>query len=481
MLTCSKQCYRGTGVSPYEWQELRDKITFSIGKQTRREREVTIRTRLAIALKEKSAERIAKHVPLTFKEEFSLTDGKAVMVDLCETCYMNLYHTQSKRTFQSWKADEKMKRFQNSVLSGAIGMGTMKSKRKRNYMGAQYANVLDADKACAGKGLDDTELRALCVPDNDASRQAFRWMTKFFKKYCEKPPNLTTTQQLPSLYTKGSIYKMMVQQLESEESTDEHAVISEEAFLDLWLATYPNVRITKFISVCGKCDPCAWLHEREELFKGEDELEIIQQFANFHKIFIHLEKDAYYDNRQLAKDYPTKYMSLIIDGMSQSHCALPHKANKVTYKKKVTQHIQGAKQHYFSKSLYRTFPHVKADTNLACHVLLREIERRQEHCLENNIAMPNILFVRIDGGSENANKVFYALCEQLVRDGVFEEIEVARLPVGHTHEDIDALFGVLWRALQNKTIMTPQDWEAMARKAFRPRIRLFSRKRKSDE
>lgn len=64
-----------------------------------------------------------------------------------------------------------------------------------------------------------------------------------------------------------------------------------------------------------------------------------------------------------------------------------------------------------------------------------------------------------------------------MRDGVFEEIEVARLPVGHTHEDIDALFGVLWRALQNKTIMTPQDWEAMARKAFRPRIR----KRKSDE
>lgn len=233
---------------------------------------MTIRTRLAIALKEKSAERIAKHVPLTFKEEFSMTDGKAVMVDLCETCYMTLYHTQSKRTFQAWKADEKMKRFQNSVLSGAIGMGTMKSKRKRNYMGAQYANVLDADKACAGKGLDDTELRALCVPDNDASRQAFRWMTKFFKKYCEKPPNLTTTQQLPSLYTKGSIYKMMVQQLESEESTDEHAVISQEAFLDLWLATYPNVRITKFISVCGKCEPCAWLHEREELFKGEDEL-----------------------------------------------------------------------------------------------------------------------------------------------------------------------------------------------------------------
>jgi hypothetical protein len=39
---------------------------------------------------------------------------------------------------------------------------------------------------------------------------------------------------------------------------------------------------------------------------------------------------------------------------------------------------------------------------------------------------------------------------------VFDRIEVARLPVGHTHEDIDAMFGVLWRATRGQTIMTPQ-------------------------
>ncbi len=52
-------------------------------------------------------------------------------------------------------------------------------------------------------------------------------------------------------------------------------------------------------------------------------------------------------------------------------------------------------------------------------------------------------------------------------EGVFDHIEVARLPVGHTHEDIDALFGVLWRAAQGKTIITPQEWEEMARATFR--------------
>jgi hypothetical protein len=56
--------------------------------------------------------------------------------------------------------------------------------------------------------------------------------------------------------------------------------------------------------------------------------------------------------------------------------------------------------------------------------------------------------------------------EYLVKEGVFDRIDVSRLPVGHTHEDIDAMFGVLWRAAQGKTIVTPQQWKEMAISAF---------------
>ena len=96
-----------------------------------------------------------------------------------------------------------------------------------------------------------------------------------------------------------------------------------------------------------------------------------------------------------------------------------------------------------------------------------EIEARLQHCFDNDLEMPSILFLQVDGGCENTSHTFHALCEQLVRDGVFKEIHVNRLPVGHTHEDIDALFGVLWRGLQNKTLMTPQEWEEAAKNCFR--------------
>ena len=80
------------------------------------------------------------------------------------------------------------------------------------------------------------------------------------------------------------------------------------------------------------------------------------------------------------------------------------------------------------------FPHIKSGSNVACEVLLHEIERRQNYYISNGIPFPRVLLLQIDGGPENTSKTFYALCEHLVRQGVFDKVEAARLPVGHTHE-----------------------------------------------
>lgn len=38
--------------------------------------------------------------------------------------------------------------------------------------------------------------------------------------------------------------------------------------------------------------------------------------------------------------------------------------------------------------------------------------------------------------------------------------------MGHTHEDIDALFGILWKKAQQQTLMTPQAWKRMCLASF---------------
>ena len=225
--------------------------------------------------------------------------------------------------------------------------------------------------------------------------------------------------------------------------------------------------ILRYCQVSGKCFTCHAIYERLEVFGSERDLEAIRYLCGVHKLFIEKQRLAYMMRRQRAQEHPELFMSVIIDGMSQDHCILPYYAGKAQSSKTVLkQKISGAKQHGFFKTFYRTTPITDTGSNLACEVLMLEIEQRMDYCIANDLAFPKHLSIQIDGGPENTSKVFYALCEHLVRIGVFDQIEVSRLPVGHTHEDIDALFGVIWRACQQKTIISPQAWETIVLSAF---------------
>jgi len=86
--------------------------------------------------------------------------------------------------------------------------------------------------------------------------------------------------------------------------------------------------------------------------------------------------------------------------------------------------------------MYRTFSNITEDSNLAMHCLLLQIEDRLERNKNHNppLPLPPVLFVQLDGGSENINKYMMCLLELLVSQKVFKKIYLNRLPVGHTHE-----------------------------------------------
>ena len=58
------------------------------------------------------------------------------------------------------------------------------------------------------------------------------------------------------------------------------------------------------------------------------------------------------------------------------------------------------------------------------------------------------------------------ICEIIVACHVCTEIVFTRLPVGHTHEDIDAKFGVLWVHFRLKPVLSPQQYEKEIKAAF---------------
>jgi len=126
------------------------------------------------------------------------------------------------------------------------------------------------------------------------------------------------------------------------------------------------------------------------------------------------------------------------------------------------QHLQGVLNHGRNFTIYRTFHNIINDSNLQIHCFLLSLEStlRAEHKL------PDTVYYQVDGGSENIAKVVHLICELIIARRLTKKIVLSRLMVGHTHEDIDARFGVIWSSIRQEHVLSPQMYASMIRRSF---------------
>ena len=102
--------------------------------------------------------------------------------------------------------------------------------------------------------------------------------------------------------------------------------------------------------------------------------------------------------------------------------------------------------------MYRSFANTLSDTNLALHCFLLQLE---QHIYDHD-SLPDVIYFQIDGGSENANSTTLAMCELMIARRLTKRIYITRLPVGHTHEDLDAKYGHIWKNVRCDQLLSPQ-------------------------
>jgi hypothetical protein len=222
------------------------------------------------------------------------------------------------------------------------------------------------------------------------------------------------------------------------------------------------VKVREYKAVSGKCDVCASLtNMRRQKLDHATRGYIVRLFA-LHRSMYMGERLSYYLRRNDALLMPSAYLSLIADGMQQSHCILPWQGNQNTFSNTLSQHLQGVLLHGRSIEIFRTFHNIVNTSNLSIHCLLfaLELTLRIEHKL------PNTIYYQIDGGSENTSRNVLGICELLVARGLCKKVVLTRLPVGHTHEDIDSKFAVIWKRLRDKFILTPQHYGSCVQSAL---------------
>ncbi|CAM6082151.1 unnamed protein product [Calypogeia fissa] len=82
------------------------------------------------------------------------------------------------------------------------------------------------------------------------------------------------------------------------------------------------------------------------------------------------------------------------------------------------------------------------------------------HVGESSISfrpLPRHLTLQMDNsGKDNKNQIVMAFCSNLVGRGVFETVQLSFLMVGHTHEDVDALFSQVSKQVKHKEVATLQ-------------------------
>ena len=84
----------------------------------------------------------------------------------------------------------------------------------------------------------------------------------------------------------------------------------------------------------------------------------------------------------------------------------------------------------------------------------------------NGGTLPDTVYYQIDGGSENSAKVMFGLAELFIAKRLLKQLVLTRLPVGHTHEDIDAKFAKIWVRVRQQHVATMSAYKKLIEEAL---------------
>jgi len=282
--------------------------------------------------------------------------------------------------------------------------------------------------------------------DSKATEAAEVWLKNQIDILGESDP-VTGHTYLPPL-TKFELYK----QYSRDHELISQPVVSPAQFYKIWSARYSFARVPK-TKLLGKCQWCC--EQLDSLRKAGtcEKREAIRREWRKHIDFCREERKVYNARVKQASE-SSEFLSVVLDGMDQLKTCPPIfsvKGKDDDSCTKLKVRLMGAIVHgketkkygYFLTSEYLT------DSNVSIECLKRTLE----HIGLDNL--PHTLYLQLDNTSkDNKNKKVFSFLASLVKKNIFKRVVVSFLPVGHTHCDIDALFGCFSRKLKKCETLT---------------------------
>ena len=309
-----------------------------------------------------------------------------------------------------------------------------------------------------GVDLIPHQIGSMRLPLTEKSMMCSSWMNYYFNLIGDQVPNADHELHLEAI-PKKEVYKEYVHDMESRNEE----CLTVQVFVKLWKDVFPYVKVRKYKSSCGHCNLCTLLGEKRRKYRDKLGRQEVTTLFALHRMSTMGERRKYYERRIEASMNSHLGLSTIADGMQQNHCILPWYGNTKNPGLHIKQHLQGVLMHGHNMTVYRTFSNVGGGANLAIHTWLLSLEAYYKL----HSKLPPILYHQIDGGSENTNITLLGICALLVASGLVKKVVLTRLPVGHTHEDIDGLFALIWRQLRDQFVLTPSQFTKLIKIALK--------------
>jgi hypothetical protein len=217
---------------------------------------------------------------------------------------------------------------------------------------------------------------------------------------------------------------------------EEQLFLSYSQFVGIWNNCFPKVKIREYKNVCGKCALCEGIKEIMHATKSRSMRIIFRRYKLLHRAFYMGEKLLYYQRRAEAACSNGSIGSVIVDKMGLGNTALPICGHSLKFTPAFQVSVTGAICHTNNKTtFYLSTPNFKTTASLTIHILLMELKKLYE---ANDSKPLSKVYIEIDGAGDNTAKAVHGFAEHMIVKKFTSLLIICRLPVGHTHEDIDS-------------------------------------------